>query len=128
MPLPLYRALLVVVAAAGVAGVVWLLLAQPAAPGLTIELPAAASTASPPAAHGPVDINTADNGELQRLHGIGPRLAERIIAYRTANGPFASVDGLLDVTGIGPATLEALRAGATVGATAASDTPVGSTR
>ena len=48
----------------------------------------------------PVDLNTADAAQLESLPGIGPSLADRIVAYRAINGPFASVDDLLDVNGI----------------------------
>lgn len=57
---------------------------------------------------GPVDLNTADATTLETLPGIGPVLAERIVAWREENGPFASVDELGDVSGIGPALLEQL--------------------
>jgi competence protein ComEA len=52
---------------------------------------------------GPVDLNAAGAAELDALPGIGPVLAQRIVDYRTRNGPFASVDQLDDVPGIGPA-------------------------
>ena len=55
-----------------------------------------------------VDLNTATSDGLQSLPGIGPVLAGRIIAHREANGPFASVEDLGDVAGIGPKTLESL--------------------
>ena len=55
-----------------------------------------------------VDLNTADSGALDALPGIGPVLAERIVAHR-ADGPFTSVDELTDVSGIGPTLLERLR-------------------
>jgi competence protein ComEA len=55
-----------------------------------------------------VDLNTADERTLAELPGIGPTLAERIVEFRTLNGPFASVDGLADVAGITPARLDAL--------------------
>lgn len=61
------------------------------------------------AAGGVIDVNTAGSAELQTLPGIGPVLAERIVAWREANGPFASVDALLDVSGIGPAVLGQIR-------------------
>ena len=48
-----------------------------------------------------VDINNASKAELMELPGIGELLAQRIIAYRTENGPFQTTDGLLDVEGIG---------------------------
>ncbi|NHT17501.1 ComEA family DNA-binding protein [Cellulomonas sp. IC4_254] len=60
-------------------------------------------------AGGGVDVNTAPSTELQTLPGIGPVLAERIVAWREANGPFGSVDALLDVSGIGPAVLGQIR-------------------
>ena len=63
--------------------------------------PAAADSTG--AAAGPVDLNTATAEQLQTLSGVGPVLAQRIIDYRTAHGPFASVDGLQQVGGIGPA-------------------------
>jgi competence protein ComEA len=59
-------------------------------------------------ASGTVDINTANKERLETLPGIGPVLADRIIAYRQANGPFLTLDDLLAVKGIGEATLEKL--------------------
>lgn len=54
-----------------------------------------------------VNINTADVETLQSgLTGIGKVKAEAIVEYRDSNGPFASVDELLEVKGIGAATLE----------------------
>ena len=47
---------------------------------------------------------------LDALPGVGPVTAAAIIAWRDANGSFASVDQLADVDGIGPARLEKLRA------------------
>jgi len=61
-----------------------------------------------------VNINTADEATLETLNGVGPVLAAAIIQYRTEHGPFASVDQLDEVSGIGPATLEDLRTQVTV--------------
>lgn len=61
------------------------------------------------AAAGPVDLNAADAAALDALPGIGPVLAERIVAWRTEHGRFASVDELGEVNGIGPAILADLR-------------------
>lgn len=48
-----------------------------------------------------LDINTASEAELTQLPGVGPSLARRIVEYREANGPFATVDDLQNVSGIG---------------------------
>ncbi len=54
---------------------------------------------------GPVYINTAGVDELRRLPGVGPSLAQKIIDYRTKNGPFTTMDDLKNVSGIGPAKI-----------------------
>ena len=56
-----------------------------------------------------VNINTAGVSELDSLPGIGPVLAQRIVDWRTENGPFQTAEDLLQVEGIGPATLENLQ-------------------
>lgn len=56
-----------------------------------------------------IDINSAGAKELELLPGIGPALAERIIAERERGGPFKRVDDLVRVNGIGPRTVERLR-------------------
>ena len=48
-----------------------------------------------------VNINLAGQGVLEALPGVGPSLAQRIIEYRTRNGPFKKIQGLMDVPGIG---------------------------
>ncbi|WP_421192517.1 ComEA family DNA-binding protein [Aeromonas jandaei] len=58
---------------------------------------------------GKVDINTATLAELTNLKGIGDKKAQAIVDYREKQGKFTSVDQLVDVSGIGPATLEANR-------------------
>ncbi len=58
---------------------------------------------------GPVDLDTAGEAALQRLPGIGPALAARIVADRRSRGPFGSLDGLQRVKGIGPSLAERLR-------------------
>ena len=62
-----------------------------------------------------VDINTASEAELATLTNIGEAKAREIVAYRKANGPFASVEDLAKVKGIGAATIEKNRARLTVG-------------
>lgn len=60
-------------------------------------------------AEGKVNLNTADSTQLETISGIGPATAEAIIAWRDSNGPFTSVEQLLEVRGIGPAKFEAMR-------------------
>lgn len=85
--------------------------AQPLVDGQQIHVQAAGASPVAPggAAPGVVSINTADVAELTTLSGIGEATAAAIVAHREANGPFATVDQLTDVKGIGPAKLEALR-------------------
>ena len=94
-------------------------LAAPVADGQQIYVPARGETvpaaaaptssSSPGAASTVVDVNTADQVTLETIPGIGPVTALAIIEYRETNGPFESVAQLLEVSGIGPATLEAIR-------------------
>ncbi|HEY8554595.1 MAG TPA: helix-hairpin-helix domain-containing protein [Burkholderiales bacterium] len=69
------------------------------------------------AAHAaPVDINTADAKTLDKaMVGVGPKVAQAIVDYRTKNGPFKSVDDLGKVKGVGKQTIEKNRANLTVG-------------
>ncbi len=64
-----------------------------------------------PAAGGPglVNINTADEEELQKVSGIGPSKAAKIVAYRKEHGSFASVEDLTQVSGIGEKTLASIK-------------------
>lgn len=59
-------------------------------------------------AAGTVDVNRATAAELETLPGIGPVLAERVVAWRTEHGPFPDVAHLQDVPGIGPALMARL--------------------
>jgi competence protein ComEA len=62
-----------------------------------------------------ININTATQSELESLPGIGPVTAERIIAYREDNGPFASIEDIDKVPGIGPAKFDQVKDLITVG-------------
>ena len=84
-------------------------------PHAGINLPIAGGSGSGGAggatsAAGIVDINSATISDLDALPGVGPSTAQAIIDYRVANGPYASVDDLLNVRGIGPSKLAAMRA------------------
>ena len=63
---------------------------------------------------GPVNLNTATAEQLEALSGVGPATAHAIITWRQQHGRFRSVQDLLQVRGIGPAKLEALRDQVTV--------------
>ncbi|HEX4902476.1 MAG TPA: ComEA family DNA-binding protein [Acidimicrobiales bacterium] len=72
--------------------------------------PGAVPAAGPgAAADGLVDLNTADVALLETLPGVGPATAAAIVDHRERHGPFTSVEGLLEVRGIGEAKLAALR-------------------
>ncbi|MBC7260209.1 MAG: ComEA family DNA-binding protein [Chloroflexi bacterium] len=71
-------------------------------------------TTAPRSPSSPLNINMATAAELEQLPGIGPSLADRIVQYRQEHGPFRTVDALLLVSGIGPATLDRIRSLVTV--------------
>lgn len=77
-----------------------------AAPGATVS----AAAGAPAASAGPVNINQADVTQLEALNGVGPAIAQKIVNWRTQNGPFKTPDDLAQVAGIGPKKLEAMRA------------------
>ncbi len=58
---------------------------------------------------GRVRLNVASASEIETLPGVGPVLAERIVAHRDTFGPFGEIEDLLDVSGIGEAKLAGLR-------------------
>jgi competence protein ComEA len=81
-------------------------------------LPFSASPAQPATnvlAAGPININLATQAELESLPGIGPVIAQRIIAYRDENGPFTTTEAIQNVAGIGPATFKDIESLITVG-------------
>jgi len=66
-------------------------------------------------AGGKININTADATELDKLPGVGPALAGRILQYRTEHGPFARSEDLENVSGIGTKTYEKMASQVSVG-------------
>lgn len=64
-------------------------------------LHAAAQEAARPLAAAQVNLNTATQAELEKLPGVGPSLASRILEYRTKNGGFKKIEDLMNVKGIG---------------------------
>lgn len=58
---------------------------------------------------GAININTADSAGLQEIPGVGPATAEKIIAYRQANGKFKTIEDLKNVSGIGNKTFEKIK-------------------
>jgi competence protein ComEA len=97
-------------------------LAAPLEDGQSIVIQASASLDSPPAQRGNplivtiepastrlININTAALEELDELPDIGPVIAQRIIDYRTANGPFVSIEEIVKVQGIGQVTFEKIK-------------------
>ncbi|MGI8520364.1 MAG: helix-hairpin-helix domain-containing protein [Actinomycetota bacterium] len=99
-------------------------LAEPLQDGLKIDVPrrgeaVAAAPAPQPGASAagpavPVNLNVADQAALETIPEIGPVTAAAILEYRTQVGSFSSVEELLEVSGVGPATLEAMRPYVTV--------------
>lgn len=89
--------------------------AQPAAAAGSLPLDAVRSGGIDLVVAGLIDLNRASLEELDQLPGIGPVTAQAIVEHRTTHGPFRSVDELVDVKGVGPATLEKIRALITVG-------------
>ena len=86
-----------------------ILVGQPAPPGSASTAPGTTSNPSTAPANTPVNLNTATLDQLDALPGVGPVLAQRILDYRTQNGPFTTIDQLQEVTGVGPKKFDSLK-------------------
>ncbi len=87
-------------------------LAAPLVDGEQVVIPVASMApggSSVPVDDGMIRLNQASAAELEALPGVGPVLAQRIVAFREAHGPFRTLEDLLDVPGIGEAKLAAFR-------------------
>lgn len=91
-------------------------LARTLVDGEQVRVPAQGEVAAQGAVSGTgrINVNTATATQLEGLPGVGPVLAQRIVAYREKNGPFASVESLESVTGVGPAIVSGLADAAAV--------------
>lgn len=56
-----------------------------------------------------ININTADKKELEKITGVGPVIAQRIIDYRQTNGPFQKIEDIKKVSGIGDVKFEKMK-------------------
>lgn len=80
--------------------------------GIELDTAVEAAAAAPGSL---VNINNASAADLDALPGIGPSTAEKIIEYRESSGPFAVIEDIMNVSGIGPAKFEQIQAFITVG-------------
>jgi len=79
-----------------------------------LDVPPPAATEAPSSAE-LININFASQAELESLPGIGPTTAQKIIQYREQNGPFLTIEDIINVSGIGPGTYERIKDLITVG-------------
>ncbi len=87
-------------------------LADVVADAMKVEVPARGEAVTPTSSMSAsplIDLNSADVMTLEQIPGIGPVRAAAIVQHRDERGPFTSIDQLLEVSGIGPATLESIR-------------------
>jgi competence protein ComEA len=88
---------------------VYVLTADQVASGAAVPSAGAGAAGGGSSAGGLVNLNTASAEELDALPGVGPSTAEKIVADREANGPFATPEDLMRVSGIGAAKYESLK-------------------
>jgi competence protein ComEA len=81
--------------------------ASTAVPTTSFRVLPAGATATPSGEL--INISTASADQLETLPGIGPTLAQNIVTYRSAHGPFAHIEDIMNVAGIGPATFDNIK-------------------
>ncbi len=86
-----------------------------------VVLSLAPAYAQAPASKARININTAPASELESLPRIGPKVAQRIVDFRTKNGNFKKVEEIMKVQGIGEKVFEQIKELITVGAATAPD-------
>lgn len=79
-----------------------------------VEPAAAPAPAAEKSAGAKVNLNTAPATELQKIKGIGSKIAAEIVAYREANGPFKTVEDLMKVKGIGQKKYDSIKDSITI--------------
>lgn len=82
---------------------------EPTATSMPETPPTTSSRSAALAPGAKINLNTATAAELEQLPRIGPATAQRILEYREAHGPFPSIEALMNVKGIGPATFEQVK-------------------
>jgi competence protein ComEA len=87
----------------------FLALSLPATPPSLATVGAVAQEARPAAPAQVVNVNTATTAQFEALPGIGPSMAQRIVAYREKNGPFKKLEDLMNIQGIGEKSFLKLR-------------------
>jgi competence protein ComEA len=83
--------------------------------GITVGVGGIGGSEEEQTGQGLVNINTAGTAELETLPGIGPVTAQDIVDYRAANGPFASIEAIMDVPGIGEGKFAQIQSLITIG-------------
>jgi competence protein ComEA len=81
----------------------------PPTPGPTQGFQVIPGLGTPTPSQSLININTGSAQDLNSLPGIGPSIAQRIIDYRAAHGPFSQIEDIMNVAGIGPATFDNIK-------------------